>query len=197
MFVGTRWRLYRTWTRKNSWSQSVRGGLMVLEKNKKHVLSGPEVANVLPLYKVAIVFNKVQSFNNCHPISRTWFALYRGLRYQLWLINYESLQMIRPGNSKWQALMNQERDSWTAAWILMKVSLVISGPSGPDELTNCLTWNDIDWLWLRYQVMFWSWTGFVTSFDLLNTHDYDKLLRIVLIHINYHNNIFIIPVNLR
>ena len=31
---------------------------MVLEKNKKHVLSGPEVANVLPLYKVAIVLTK-------------------------------------------------------------------------------------------------------------------------------------------
>ena len=98
-------------------------------------------------------------------------------------------------DSSWKFEMTSANEP--GAWMLMKVSLVISGPSGPDELTNCLTWNDIDWLWLRYQVMFWPWTGFVTSFDLLNTHDYDKLLRIVLIHINYHNNILIILVNLR
>ena len=155
----TRWRVNWTWTRKNSWSVRAKCPWRPdgARKNKKLVLFGPKVDIVLPLYKVTIVLTKYSHLIMVHPISRTWFALYR-VTHKLWLIN---------NDSSWKFEMTSANEP--GAWMLMKVSLVISGPSGPDELTNCLTWNDIDWLWLRYQVMFWSWTGYVTSFDLLNT----------------------------
>ena len=146
IFSATWWRINRTWTRKNSWSERAK------------CLFGPEVAIVLPLYKVAIVLTKYSHLTKLTQLQGSDLPLIAE-HCQNWLINYDSI-IIRRGNSKWQAVMNQE---------LMKVSLVISGPSGPDQLTNCLTWIDIDWLRLRYQVMFWPWTGCVTSFDLLNT----------------------------
>ena len=144
IFSATWWRINRTWTRKNSWSERAKCPLW------------PRSCHRITTLQSCYRFNKVQPFNHTHPTSRQWFALDRGalskMTHKLWFNN----------NSPWKFEMTSGNEPG-----VNESQSCYLGSVWP--WSNCLTWNDIDWLRLRYQVMFWPWTGCVTSFDLLNT----------------------------
>ena len=122
IFSATWWRINRTWTRKNSWSERAKCPLW------------PRSCHRITTLQSCYRFNKVQPFNHTHPTSRQWFAL------DCWALSKVTHKLWFNNNSSWKF----EMTSGNAAGVNESQSCYLGSvwPWSTNELF------DLKWHWL-------------------------------------------------